>query len=200
MIWDLFLSRQVSRNQIGGKIWTYLRKLFTITFQLRTGLGDLDDCTVVEKGPQPFVLNVLMLDCSEGSINGWHMLSISWECTPVACTTCAIAALEKQALMLMNRKALLMSPTQSGTRTRHCPLTIWAYKGKDTGTVRNRRGCLAVLRNILVSGRLTGWLAETIWGFLRSKACLAHRFLMGEQLEVPLSLDCLFLPQGPWQW
>lgn len=54
-----------------------LRKLFTITFQLRTGLGDLDDCTVVEKGPQPFVLNVLKLDCSEGSINGWHMLSIS---------------------------------------------------------------------------------------------------------------------------
>lgn len=23
---------------------------------------------------------------------------------------------------------------------------------------------------------------------------------MGEQLEVPLSLDCLFLPRGPWWW
>lgn len=57
-----------------------------------------DDCTAVEKGPQAFVVNVLMLDCSEGSINGWHVLSISWGCTPVACTTSASAALEKNSL------------------------------------------------------------------------------------------------------
>lgn len=36
----------------------------------------------------------------------------------------------------MKWKALLMSPTQPGTRTRRCPLDEWAYNGKDTGPSR----------------------------------------------------------------
>lgn len=56
MIQDIFLCSQVSRNQIGREIWTNLKKLFTIRFQLRNRLHDLDDCTAEEKGP--FVLDV----------------------------------------------------------------------------------------------------------------------------------------------
>ena len=96
----------------------------------------------------------------------------------------------------MNKYALLMSPTHPGTRTRHRPLTVRAYKGKDIGPSGIEKAAWRCLEIFLYQ---RAWQAETIWGcfFLRSKARLPHRFLMGEQLEVPLSLDCLFLPQGP---
>lgn len=66
-------SSQVYRNQTRSD----LKKLFTITFQLWSEVDDLHDCTAVEERPHPFILSVLMLDCSEASINGWHMLNIS---------------------------------------------------------------------------------------------------------------------------
>ena len=98
----------------------------------------------------------------------------------------------------MNQKALLMSPKHPGTRTRHRPLTVRAQKGKDTGLSGIEKAAWRCLEIFLYQ---RAWQAGTIWGcfpfFLRSKARLPHRFLMGEQLEVPLSLDCLFLPRGP---
>lgn len=68
----------------------------------------------------------------------------------------------------MNWKPLLASPTHTGTRTMDWPLTVWAYRGRNMRV--GGRGVVGVLEeagNILVSEHLTGWLAETIWGFLK---------------------------------
>lgn len=53
-----------------------LRKHFSHS-SVMDWLYDLDDFTAVWKGPQPFVHLCLMLDCSDASINRWHMLNIS---------------------------------------------------------------------------------------------------------------------------
>lgn len=51
-------------------------RLCTITFHLRT-MNNLHSCTAAERVPELFVQTVLMLDCSEASINGMRMLNIS---------------------------------------------------------------------------------------------------------------------------
>lgn len=98
----------------------------------------------------------------------------------------------------MNWKALSMSPTHPGTRTRHRSLTVWAFKGKDTGPSWIEE---AVWRRLEIFLYQRAWRADEprpfFFFFLNApKASLAHQFLVGEQLEVPLSLACLFLPRG----
>lgn len=157
MIWDLCLSSQVSKNQMVGGIWTDLRKLFTITFQLQTGLDDLDNWTAAETGPQPFVLNVLMPDCSEGSINGWHWLGVPWECTPVTCTTCASTGLDGRSPDADESKGFVDVSKTSWNENKAPSSDCTSSERQGHRTVRNRKGCLAVLGNILVSESLTGW-------------------------------------------
>ena len=56
-----------------------------------------------------FVPNVLMLDCSEGSISVWHVLgTASWQRTPGACVGCANAPLEEKDQKEQNKKKALM--------------------------------------------------------------------------------------------
>lgn len=128
-----------------------------------------------------------MLDCSDAAINRWHTLNISWDCTTVAFTTlCQDCKKKTKALVLMNRKAMRVSPTHPGSRTRLCPLTLSAHNGSGGHPATE----LAVWR---FSERFS--ITEPDW--LRPFGIfLAHWFLLGEQLEVLLPLVGLFLPEG----
>lgn len=128
-----------------------------------------------------------MLDCSDAAINRWHTLNISWDCTTVAFTTlCQDCKKKTKALVLMNRKAMRVSPTHPGSRTRLCPLTLSAHNGSGGHPATET----AVWR---FSERFS--ITEPDW--LRPFGIfLAHWFLMGEQLEVLLPLVGLFLPEG----
>lgn len=138
------------------------------------------DCSLVQKGPRPFLSPVFSFALKLASVVG-----ISIQCASAAL---AIIKSRMETTLTLNGLKSFAGASWKENKALFCDCTGRQRQGR--GIVLSRRGCLLAISSFVVS---LSRPAETTGGLL-SSVLRRHRRLMGEQLDVPLSQARLHLP------